>query len=163
MLDINKQTQTFLRAAGSLGWAFPASLGAKCAVGDRPVICFTGDGGFLYHLSELETAARWGINVVVVVNNNHSMAQCIWGINRAYGKEIGKKEDMYVFRALNFADIAKAMGCEGIRVENPNEIKPALEMAMSLAKPVVVDVVTERDHMADWPPPNFTKAKELMT
>ena len=62
--------QQYVRAAGSLGWAFPASLGVKCAAPDRPVICFTGDGAFWYHLSELETAKRWGIKTVTIVNNN---------------------------------------------------------------------------------------------
>ena len=55
--------------AGSLGWAFPASLGAQCAAGDRTVLCFTGDGGFYYHLAELETARRCHIPVVIIVNN----------------------------------------------------------------------------------------------
>ena len=64
--------QRFIRCAGSLGWGFPAAIGAKCALGDRPVVCFTGDGGFYYHLAELETAARYEIPVVVVVNNNGS-------------------------------------------------------------------------------------------
>jgi len=58
-----------------LGWAFPASLGVKCALPNRPVLCFTGNGGFYYHISELETAARFGINIVVLVNNNHSLGQ----------------------------------------------------------------------------------------
>src|SRR5207247_9542807 len=51
-----KQGQRFLRCAGSLGWAFPATLGVKAALPNQPVVCFTGDGGFYYHFSELETA-----------------------------------------------------------------------------------------------------------
>src|SRR5207249_10028252 len=70
MIELNGAGQTYLRAAGSLGWAFPASLGAKCAAGDRKVICFTGDGGYYYHLAELETARRYTIPVVIIVNNN---------------------------------------------------------------------------------------------
>jgi len=58
MISITRPTQRFIRAAGSLGWAFPAALGAKCAAPDRPVLCFCGDGAFLYHVSELETAKR---------------------------------------------------------------------------------------------------------
>ena len=54
MIDFNGSGQTYLRAAGSLGWSFPASLGAKCAAPNRAVLCFTGDGGFYYHLAELE-------------------------------------------------------------------------------------------------------------
>src|SRR5262249_15214030 len=52
LIELNGAGQTYLRAAGSLGWAFPASLGAQCAAGDRTVLCFTGDGGFYYHLAE---------------------------------------------------------------------------------------------------------------
>ena len=57
MIDFNGSGQTYLRAAGSLGWSFPASLGAKCAAPNRAVLCFTGDGGFYYHLAELEFGA----------------------------------------------------------------------------------------------------------
>ena len=69
LVDLTHPGQGYLRAAGSLGWAFPASLGAKCGAPERPVLCFTGDGGFFYHLSEIETAARCGIKTVTVVNN----------------------------------------------------------------------------------------------
>ena len=67
--------QRFIRAHGSLGWAFPASIGAKCAAPDRPVICFTGDGGIYYHIAELETMLRHDLKVIVVVNNNSSLNQ----------------------------------------------------------------------------------------
>ena len=87
MVDSKNPEQMFLRCAGSLGWAFPAAMGAKCAVPDRPVMCFTGDGGFWYHLSELETAARYGINTLTVVNNNHSLNQEKRGNERYYQVE----------------------------------------------------------------------------
>ena len=77
MVYLTQPGQSYLRAAGSLGWAFPAALGAKCAVPERPVICFTGDGGFWYHLSELETARRHSINTVTIINNNSGLAQGI--------------------------------------------------------------------------------------
>src|SRR5262249_56149644 len=60
MIELNGAGQTYLRAAGSLGWAFPASLGAKCGAGDRKGVCFTGDGGVYYHPAELESARRAG-------------------------------------------------------------------------------------------------------
>src|SRR5205085_6975063 len=53
MVDLNRPGQGFIRAAGSLGWGLPAALGAKLAAPDRPVLLFSGDGGFWYHLSEL--------------------------------------------------------------------------------------------------------------
>ncbi|MEZ5714165.1 MAG: thiamine pyrophosphate-dependent enzyme [Paracoccaceae bacterium] len=64
MLDLPHPGQSYLRAAGSLGWAFPAALGAQCGAPDRPVVCFSGDGAFYYHLTELETQRRWNIPVV---------------------------------------------------------------------------------------------------
>src|SRR5438874_5795886 len=69
-MPLKGASQRFIRCAGSLGWGFPASIGAKCALGDRPVVCFTGDGRIYYHLAELGTAARYKIPVVVVVNHN---------------------------------------------------------------------------------------------
>ena len=73
MVDLQYPTQRYIRCAGSLGWAFPAALGVKAALPDRPVLCFTGDGGFYYHLAELETAARHRLNAVILVNNNRSL------------------------------------------------------------------------------------------
>jgi len=134
--------QRYIRAAGSLGWAFPASLGAKCAAPDSPVICFTGDGGFWYHLSELETASRYGINTITVVNNNSGFIQCVNGIKAAYGDRPGDRESFYRFNATNFANIANELGCMGIRVEQPEQLAGALEQALSATMPVVIDVVT---------------------
>src|SRR5689334_25076695 len=72
MFDVTSPRQSYMRSAGHLGWAFPAGLGAKCACPERPVVTFTGDAGLWYHIAEIETAARWGINAVTVVNNNAS-------------------------------------------------------------------------------------------
>jgi len=143
MIRITDPNQRYIRAAGSLGWAFPAALGAKCAAPEKPVICFTGDGGFWYHLGELETARRWGINTVTVINNNNGLGQSITGMNNAYGDSPGKRKETYGFEATNFAKIAEDIGCMGIRVETPDAISPALKEALSADKPVVVDVLTD--------------------
>jgi len=125
MIDLNHAGQRYMRCAGSLGWGFPAALGAKCAVPDRPVLCFTGDGGFCYHMAELETAARFGINSVTVVNNNHSLNQEQRLFDSAYGgQQRGKAHEMWVFEETNFAAVAEAMGCLGIRVEQPDDKIP---------------------------------------
>src|SRR5262249_4190922 len=84
MIDLVRSGQRYIRCAGSLGWSFPAALGVKCALPGHPVICFNGDGAFYYHLAELETAARYGINVVVVVNNNSAFNQEIALVQKAY-------------------------------------------------------------------------------
>jgi len=155
MVALKYPGQRYIRAAGSLGWAFPASLGVKCGAPDRPVVCFTGDGAFWYHLSELETARRWGINTVTIVNNNSGFGQSIVGVDQAYGDRPGKREDVYGFAATNFAKIAEEIGCLGIRVESPDMIAEALKKALAANRPAVVDVVTDLSCKAPipWTPP----------
>ncbi|MEI7671563.1 MAG: thiamine pyrophosphate-binding protein, partial [Deltaproteobacteria bacterium] len=155
MVNFTNPGQSYMRAAGSLGWAFPAAIGAKCGAPDRPVVCFIGDGGFYYHLPELETASRCGINLITVVNNNQVLRQCMDGINQAYGDRPGNRDEQCKFSATNFAKIAEDMGCVGIRVENPDDIGEAFKKALSLKKPVVVDVVTDAACRAPgpWTPP----------
>ena len=144
MIELKFPTQTYIRCAGSLGWAFPASLGVKCALPNRPVLCFTGDGGFYYHISELETAARFGINTVVLVNNNHSLGQEQRLFNAAYGgTQRGQAHMMWMFKESNFAKVAEGMGCVGIRVERPSELRGALQKAFSCGGPAVIDVVSD--------------------
>jgi acetolactate synthase-1/2/3 large subunit len=143
MVYLTQPGQSYIRAAGSLGWGFPAAMGAKCGAPDRPVICFIGDGGFYYHLSELETASRCGIKTVTVVNNNQCLQQCLGGINRAYGNRPGNRDEQSKFQDINFAKIAQDMGCFGTRVERPEEIAPALKKALASKQPAVVDVVTD--------------------
>ena len=135
MFDLKSSGQNYIRSAGHLGWAFPASLGVKCAVPDRPVICFTGDAGFWYHIAEVETAVRWGINAVIVVNNNGAGNQSKRGFDRVYGgTQTDKAREMWTFNNVNFAQIAKHMGAESIRVENPKDFTPALQKAIALNK-----------------------------
>jgi acetolactate synthase-1/2/3 large subunit len=126
-----------------LGWGFPASLGAKCAAPDRPVICFTGDGGFWYHFAELETARRHNINTVTVVNNNNGLSQGIEDVHNMYGSRPGNPSELYRFENVSFAKIALDIGCVGIRVEKPEEISPALQQALQATRPVVVEVMTD--------------------
>ena len=151
MVDFKHPGQSYLRCAGSLGWAFSAALGAKCAVPDRPVVCFTGDGGFWYHLAEMETAARYGINTVTVVNDNHSLNQDRRGTEGTYAGRPGNSDEIWQFLDIDFAEIARNMGCFGIRVERPSEIGNALEEAFASNKPAIVDVVSDMDAVA--PPP----------
>lgn len=155
LIEIQKPGQDYIRAAGSLGWAFPAALGAKCAAPDRPVICFIGDGGFWYHLSELETALRWGINTITIVNNNSTFGQCMDAIHRNYGDREGKASDLYRFTDSNFAAIAETIGCMGIRVERPEDFVPAMQKALAADRPVLIDVVTDPGCRAPapWSPP----------
>ena len=138
-----KPTQSYLRAAGSLGWALPAALGAKCGVPDRPVVCFCGDGGFYYHISELETARRCRINTVTVVNNNNALSQGVDDIESVYAGKSGTPNSLYRFEPVNISRVAEGFGCIGIRVEHPEEIAPALVKALAADGPVVVEIMTD--------------------
>jgi acetolactate synthase-1/2/3 large subunit len=155
MIELNGAGQTYLRAAGSLGWAFPASLGAKCAAGDRTVLCFTGDGGFYYHLAELETARRCHIPVVIIVNNNSGFGQNLTGVHRIAGNRRDRGEELIRFGPTDFSAVARSFGVRGIRVEQPGAIAAALRQAIAAAEPVVVDVVTALEPRAPepWMPP----------
>ena len=152
MFDTRTSSQSYLRSAGHLGWAFPASLGAKCAAPDRPVVCFTGDGGFWYHIAEVETAVRWGINTVTVVNNNSSGNQSTIGFDRAYGgRQTPEGRRLWTFTDVDFARLAEGMGAVGIRVTRPGHLRSALEQAFAAERPVVVDVVTDIEALAPLP------------
>jgi acetolactate synthase-1/2/3 large subunit len=149
MFDLTGPKQNYLRSAGHLGWAFPAGLGAKCAAPDRPVVVFTGDAGFWYHIGEIETAVRWGINTVTVVNNNSSGNQSKRGFDRVYGgTQTPQAREMWTFTKVNFARVAQDMGAIGIRVESPGELAGALRQALAADRPVIVDVVTDIDALA---------------
>jgi acetolactate synthase I/II/III large subunit len=149
MFDLRAPTQSYLRSAGHLGWAFPAGIGAKAACPERPVVVFTGDAGFWYHIAEIETAVRWNIASVTLVNNNGGGNQSKRGFDRAYGGEqTVQAHELWTFNATNFARLAEDMGALGIRVEKPHDIAPALERALAAKRPAVIDVVTDIEALA---------------
>ncbi|MGB5079699.1 MAG: thiamine pyrophosphate-binding protein [Burkholderiales bacterium] len=149
MYDLRSPAQSYLRSAGHLGWAFPAGLGAQCACPDRPVVVFTGDAGFWYHIAEIETAVRWNINSVTVVNNNASGNQSRRGFDRVYGgQQTEKARELWTYRMVNFARIAEEIGALGIRVEKPAELGPAIRRALAAGRPTVIDVVADIEALA---------------
>lgn len=144
LVYLRHATQRYFRAAGSLGWSFPASLGAKCAAPDQPVVCFTGDGGFYYHFPELETARRRGIKTVTIVNNNHCLAQGVRNLNIAYGeRDQSRKGECFEYRETDFASLARDLDCAGYTVEKPQEFRKAFEEALASPLPAVIDCKTE--------------------
>jgi len=149
MFDVTSTSQNYVRSAGHLGWAFPAGLGAKCALPERPVVCFTGDAGFWYHIAEIETAVRWNINSITLVNNNSAGNQSKTGFDKAYGgTQTEQAKEIWNFTKVNFANIANEIGALGIRVEKPSDFNSALDQALSANQPVIIDVVTDVDAIA---------------
>jgi acetolactate synthase-1/2/3 large subunit len=157
MIDFTQPGQRYIRCEGSLGWGLPGAMGVKCALPDRPVLCFTGDGGVYYHLTELETAARHGINLVVVINNNSSLNQEIPLVKTAYReKRDDKSGEIWRFsKNADLAKVAEALGCTAFRVERPAQLAELLPRAFALGKPVVLDCISEEQALAptQWIPP----------
>jgi acetolactate synthase-1/2/3 large subunit len=150
MIDITRPGQRYIRCEGSLGWGFPGAMGVKCALPDRPVVCFTGDGGMYYHLPELETAARHGINLVVVVNNNGSLNQEIPLVEAAYKEKRNERSgEIWRFQKdANLAKVAEALGCAAFRVEKPGQLRELLPRALAMGKPVVLDCISDEQALA---------------
>ena len=148
MVDFKYPDQSFLRCAGSLGWGIPAAIGAKCAVPERPVVCFTGDGGVYYHLTELDTALRYGINPVIVVNNNSSLNQEQRPVEGAYGSRNKQTDEKWILSEIHFDKVAESLGCFGIQVRKPSEFQGALEQALKSGKPALIDVKTHIEGIA---------------
>jgi len=119
---------------GAMGYAVPAALAGKLVFPQRQVIAVTGDGGFSMAINGLMTARDEKIPIVTVVLNNSALGWVKHGQ--------GNRPLASTFADMDFAAIARAMGCRGIRVERAEEIAPALREALGRGEPTVVDVVT---------------------
>ena len=120
----------------ALGYAFPAALGAKAAHPDRPVVCFTGDGGFMMGSAELSTAMKYGMNVVTIVVNDQSLSG-IKGSQQKYHE--GRIIDVDLHNP-NFVEFAQSFGAYGRRVDDLSEFKSIFEEALSLDRPSLIEV-----------------------
>ena len=119
---------------GAMGYAIPAALAGKLVTPDRQVVAVTGDGGFGMAMNGLMTARDENIPIVVVILNNSALGWVKHGQ--------GNRTIASTFEETNYAEIAKAMGCRGIRVEQPEALAGALRLALGANEPIVVDVVT---------------------
>ena len=142
-LPATRAGQRFLtpRGLAGLGWGLPLALGAKLAAPDAPVFCLVGDGGFAHVWSELETARRHGIKVVLTVLNN----QILGYQKHAEDVLFGAHTTAVDFQPVDHAAIARACGLHGHRVEKPEDYAPALEAALASDRTTVIDVLTDPD------------------
>ena len=128
---------------GGLGYSFPASLGAKFAAPDRPVVNFNGDGGFLFNAQEFATAVRYNLRVVTVIMNN----SC-WGSEKAYQRYAF--DERYVGADTNnprYDRYAELFGGHGFYVERPEDIGDALIQALNVGGPSIIEIPTDPDEM----------------
>ncbi|PZE21397.1 thiamine pyrophosphate-binding protein [Paenibacillus xerothermodurans] len=119
----------------TLGFGLPAAIAAKLSSPERQVVCVAGDGGASYSILELATAVRYGLPLTMILVNNGTYAM---ESNRmqAEGLSTLGSEVMY----LDYAPLARACGAESLSVTKPDELQPALERALSMNRPVLVDV-----------------------
>jgi acetolactate synthase-1/2/3 large subunit len=145
LADIREAGRNFLRADGSLGWAFPGALGAQMAAPDRQVICITGDGGFGYHIGDIETAIRHRLPVVVIILNNQTLAFEEHVQDLLYGKVVPEVNE---FVDVDYGSIARAFGASGFRVTNIAEFDLALAYGLHREGPTIIDAVIDRSAIA---------------
>jgi acetolactate synthase-1/2/3 large subunit len=133
----------FARGQGGLGYAVPAAIGAAAARPNSRVITVSGDGGFSYAIGELATHALHGLRTVNIVLNNGTLAWlAIW--QRLFFEGLRQSVDLEgEAGGPNFAQVASGLGCDGIRVEQPDELGDSLDAAFAAMRPVVVDVRTD--------------------
>ena len=130
------------RGFASIGYGLPGAMGAALAAPARQVVSLTGDGGFNMMLGELETARRMALDFAIVVVNNAASGYVKALQHLMYGEGAYHASDL---AETNYAKVAEALGCTGIRVEEPGAVGPALEQAFRTQGPVVIDVVVTRD------------------
>ena len=134
----------FPRGMGGLGWALPAAIGAQLARPKSKVVVLAGDGAMTYSLGELATLASEGLNIAVVVLNNSAMGwikweQAVYWEGRFQSTDLGE---------VDFAAVARAMGCSGTNVNEPDDLRQALTLALSATVPTLVDVRTDAGEAA---------------
>jgi acetolactate synthase-1/2/3 large subunit len=144
LYDTKKAGRGFVpdRGFASIGYGLPGAIGAALAAPGRPVVGLTGDGGFNMVMGELETARRLDLPLTVIVVNNAASGYVKALQHLMYGEGSYQSSDL---AEMNYARVAEALGCGGIRVERPEELKAALAKAIAGNGPTLIDVVVTRD------------------
>jgi thiamine pyrophosphate-dependent acetolactate synthase large subunit-like protein len=149
-LGATRPGQYFLTRGGSLGVGFPGAIGVSVANPGKTVIGFSGDGGSMYTIQALWTAARHNIGTKFVVCNNGSYHLLQLNIEQ-FWKEQGIKKHDYPLSfdlsapPIKFAELAQAMSVPAVRVEKPWEIGPAIKQMLASPGPFLIDLVLEGD------------------
>jgi acetolactate synthase-1/2/3 large subunit len=138
---------------GSMGFAFPAAIGAKAAKPEETVICLIGDGDFMMSVQDLETAVRCGFNVVTVIMDNTGYYAPKAFQKLTFGTEFGSD-----YTNPNFIKLAESFGALGWIVEKPEEIIDSLKSALDCGKPAIIDVKIDPSTI---PPVNFKASFRL--
>jgi acetolactate synthase-1/2/3 large subunit len=125
---------------GTMGFGFPAAMGAKVACPDRDVVDIAGDGSFLMNSQELATVVENGINVVVCIFDNRYLGMVKQWQDLFFNK---RRSCTYLGKSPDFVKLAQAYGAWGDIATRPSEIAPKLREALKCGRPAVLDIVTD--------------------
>ncbi|HJU31061.1 MAG TPA: thiamine pyrophosphate-dependent enzyme [Hyphomicrobiaceae bacterium] len=132
---------------GTLGFGFPTALGVKAAHPGKPVVSLTGDGGFMFAVQELATAAQYGIALVTLLFNNNAFGNVLRDQRTTFGNRVIGS----VLDNPDFLLLAKAFGVEAHRVSSPEALEPVLKKAIGATKPVLIEVsVPQGQEVSPW-------------
>ncbi|MEK6711908.1 MAG: thiamine pyrophosphate-dependent enzyme, partial [Nitrospinota bacterium] len=125
----------------SMSYGLPTAIVAKMEFPGRDVVALAGDGAFLMTIGDLPTAAEYGANILIVIFNDGAFGQTFMQESGLYGHTYGT-----TFQSPRFAEIARACGCEGIRVTDAKDIEGALRQGQAATKtqPALVEVMVDR-------------------
>jgi acetolactate synthase-1/2/3 large subunit len=135
---------------GHLGTGLPYAIGAKLAAPDRPVYLVSGDGAIGFNIQELETARRYGTNIVVIVSCDQG-----WGMERSSQlfAQIGGMVECDLYSETRYDLVAGAFGCHSELVDRPDQLRSALKRAAESGKPALIQVMV--DPMNNLAPPGL--------
>ncbi|MBB6092410.1 acetolactate synthase-1/2/3 large subunit [Povalibacter uvarum] len=135
------------RGQAGLGWGFPLAMGARLGNPATPVVCIVGDGGFGHVWSELETAKRHGIRVVIAVMNNAVLGYQL----HSEDAFLGRHTNVCKFEPVDHAAIARACGVQGIRLEKAQDTARVIREALATDESVLIDVIADPQAMPPVP------------
>ncbi len=144
LYDTKRAGRNFIpdRGLASIGYGLPGGIGAALAAPSLPVVAITGDGGFNMMLGELETARRAGVGLTVIVVNNAASGY----VKALQHAMFGGRYQSSDLVEMDYAAVARAMGCAGTRVEDPDRLQSAIREGLAeKGRPTVIDVVVTRD------------------
>ena len=133
-----QQANTFYSPGGTagMGWALPAAVGLKLVYPDQPVVCVTGDGGYMMTVNAISTAVQYDLPIICVVFNNNSLGMV--HDHQPEGHKIASE-----FYPTNNAVVAEGMGAWGVQVSDSKDLPDALRAAQASGKPAVIDVLID--------------------
>jgi acetolactate synthase-1/2/3 large subunit len=124
---------------GPMGWAIPSSIGAKLAQPEKPMLVITGDGCMLMHGIEIQTAAKYNIDITYVVINNSYYGQ-------TYFNNVNNLEELSDLPDHNFKLFAESLGLIAFRVEKPRDVEKVIETALNIKGPKLIEIICDHSY-----------------